>query len=137
MLPHYGLLQVLRVWAHVQGTIRLAGISEGRYPFSRLEDRCNHSLLNHLVECVLYLLPVLNGGLPQGMLDRGNTEVSPDGIGPRHIAYSIGVWQGLLQGNYVLDHRGGGRGSHLGWLYLEGRFWLDVVGRGIVVFKGW
>ena len=115
MLSHYGLIQVLRVKAYVQGTIRLVGISEGRYPLSRLGDRHNHSLLDHLVKCALYLLTVLYGNPLPVVLDRGNARVSPDGLGPEHIAYSIkGVWEGLLQGNYVLDHSGSGRGSHLG-----------------------
>ena len=122
MLLHYGLVQVLRVEAYVQGSIRLAGISEGKYPFGRLGDRHNHSLLDHLIKCVLYWLPVLDGDLLPGMLDRGNTGVSPHGIGPRHIAYSIeGVWEGLLQGNNVLDHSSGSRGSHLGQLHIDGK----------------
>ena len=89
MLSHHGLVQVLRVEAYMQGTIRLAGIGEGRYLLSRQGDRCDHSLFNHLIECALYLLPLLSGDLPPGMFDRGNTGVSPDGIDPRHIAYSM------------------------------------------------
>ena len=57
-------------------------------------DGHDHSLLDHLIESVLYLLPVLNGNLPPGMLDGGNARVSPDGIGPRHIPYGIkGGWK--------------------------------------------
>ena len=96
------------------------GVCEGKYPISRLGDRCNHSLLNCLVEIVLYLLPVLNGNLPLGMLDRGNAKVSPDGVSPRHIPYGIeGGQEGPLQCNYVLDHGSRARGSHLSQLHLE------------------
>ena len=91
------------------------GIGEGRYPLGRPGDRYDHSLLNQIIESALYLLPVLSGDLLQGMLDRGNIRVGPDGIGPTHIVYGIdGVQEGLLQGNYVLDHGSRGRGSHLG-----------------------
>ena len=86
MLSHYGLAQVE---AYVQGTIRLAGVSEGRHPLGRPGDRHDHSLLNHIIMSALYLLPVLNGNLPLGMLDRSNVKVSPDDIGPRHIAHDI------------------------------------------------
>ena len=128
MLLHCGLVQVLRVKTYVQGTIRLAGISEVRYPLGRLGDRHDHSLLDHLIECALYLFPVLDGDLPPSMLDRGKAGVSPDGIGPRHIAYCIeGAQEGLLQD----DHGGRGRRSCLGWFHLEGRFWLDVVSLGM------
>ena len=75
MLLHYGLVHVLRVEAYVQGTIRLWGIHKGRYLFGRLGDRNNHSLLDHLVECALYLLPVFNGDLLSGMLGSNNTGV--------------------------------------------------------------
>ena len=73
MLSHYGLVQVLTVEAYAQGTIRLAGISEGRYPLGRLGDRHDHSLLNHVIECVLYLLPVLDGDLLPGACWTGVT----------------------------------------------------------------
>ena len=93
---------------------------------------------NHFIENALYLLPVLNGKLLLGMLDRDNVRISPHGKGPRHIVYSIkGVWEGLLQGNYVLDHIGGNRGSHFGQLHLEGWLGFDVVSRGNAVFEGW
>ena len=65
------------------------GISEGRYPLSRLGDGHDHSLLKHLIKSALHLLPIHEGNLPAGMLDRGNTRASPDGIGPRHIPYDI------------------------------------------------
>ena len=65
-------------------------------------------------ESVLYLLPVLNGDLPVGMLDRSNARVGPDGIGPRHIPYGVkGSQEGLLQGDYVLDHGSSARESCL------------------------
>ena len=49
MLSHYGLVQVLRVEAYVQGTIRLAGVCEQRNPFGRLVDRHYNSHFNHFV----------------------------------------------------------------------------------------
>ena len=109
MLLYCGLVQVLWVEAYAQGTIRLAEISEGRYLLGRPGDKHNHSLLNHIIESVLYLLPVLNRSLLLSVLDRCNVRVGPDGIGHRHIAYGIkGIQEGLLQGNYVLDHSGVG-----------------------------
>ena len=93
MLSHYVLVQVLRVKAYAQGTIRFARVYEGSYPLSRMGDRYDHSLLNHIIKSALYLLPVLDGNLLSHVLDRGNAGDSPDGIGPRHIAYGIiGVW---------------------------------------------
>ena len=69
------------------------------------------------------MVPILNGTVPPGMLDGGNARVGPDGIGARHIPYSIkGGLKGLLQGNYVLDHGSSQGGSCLGQLHLEGRF---------------
>ena len=62
-------------------------------------DRHDHSLLNHLIESAVYLVLVLDGNIPVGMLDRGNARVNPDGIGPGHIPYSMeGRQKGLLQG---------------------------------------
>ena len=67
-------------------------------------------LLDHLIKSVLYLLPALKGDLPLSMLDKGNTRAGPDGIGTRHIPYSIKEgWESPLQGNYVLDCSGGAR----------------------------
>ena len=41
--------------------------------------------------------------LPLGMLDWGNGGVSPDGVGPRHVANGIKrAREHLLYGNYVL-----------------------------------
>ena len=138
MLLHYGFFQVLRVEAYVQGTDRLVKIGEGRYPFDRLGDRHDHSLLDHLIECALYLLPVLDMDLTPGMLDRGNTGVGPDGIGPKHVAYSIvGVWDGSLQGNYVLGHSGRGvtlvnftLRAGFGLMVWAGGLWCLRAGRG-------
>ena len=138
MLSHYGFVQVLRIKAYVQGTIRLAGIGEGRYPLSRLGDRCNHSLLTHIIKSALYLLPVLDGNLLPGMLDRGDIRVHPDGIGPGLIAYGMeGVWEGSLQDSYVLDHGGRDRGSSLCQLHLEDWLIFDVGGMRDVMFMGW
>ena len=115
MLSQNGPVQVLRVKAYMYGTTRLVGVCEGRYSLSRLGDGHNYSLLNHFFMSALYFLPVLNGNLPLGMLDRDNTGVSPYGIGPGCIPYGIkGGWEGPLQGNYVLDCSGRARGSHLG-----------------------
>ena len=72
------------------------------------------------------------------MLDRSNTGVSPHGVGCRHIPYSVkGSWEGLLQGDYVLNHGGSARGSCLCQLHLEG--WLCFRARGVgdLLFKGW
>ena len=57
------------------------------------------------------------------MFDGKNTRVSPDGVGPGHVANCVkGVREGSLQHHYVLDHGCGTRGNHLGRHYLEGRF---------------
>ena len=65
-----------------------------------------------------------------GKLDRGDGRVCPNGVGSGHVHHSVnGVWKGSLQGNFVLDHGGGGRGSCLSQLYLEGMF--RFVSRGM------
>ena len=90
-------VQVLRYEAYVQGTIRLTRVCEGRYPLGRPRDSGDHTFLYHIIECALNMFPVLYRYLLLGMLDRGNGRVSPDGIGPRHVAYCIkGVQEGLL-----------------------------------------
>ena len=107
MLACYGLVQVFRVEAYVHIAIGLTWIGEGRYLLSRLGDRHDHTFLHCVIKGALDLFPVLNRYLPLGMLDRACKRVSPDGVGPRHVAYSIeGVWEGLLQGNNVLHHCG-------------------------------
>ena len=72
-----GLVQVLWIKADMKGTIRLAGVCEGRHPLGRLGNRCNHPLSNHVVKGVLYLLSVLYGYLPLGMLGKGYVRASP------------------------------------------------------------
>ena len=84
MLLHNGLVHGLGVETDTKGTIRLLGISEGRYPLSRLEDRYYHPHSNHVIEGALYLLSVLYGYLPSCMLDWGYVRVGPDGISARH-----------------------------------------------------
>ena len=138
MLSHYGLVQVLRLKAYVQGTSRLTWIGEGGYPLSRLRGRCYYLHADHIIEGALYLFLVLNRYLPLSMLDRVTGRVSPDGVGSRHVPYSVkGVWKGLHQGNYVLDHSSGGRGSHLSQLHLEGRFRCGSRGAVNGCFCGW
>ena len=107
MLLHYGLVQVHRVKAYMQGSIRLKGVGEQRYPFGRPEDRHNDSLLDHFIKGMLYLFLVLNGYFPLDMLNWGKAWVCPDGISPRHVVNCIeGSWEGPLQGSDVL-HCGG------------------------------
>ena len=72
MLSHYGLVQVLRVKAYVQGTIRFMQIGKGGYSLGRLGERCNHPLVDHVIEGALYLLLVFDRYLPLGMLDGDN-----------------------------------------------------------------
>ena len=87
----------------MQGTIRLGWVAEGRYPLSRLEHRCYHPFADHVIKGALYLFPVLDRYLPPGMLDRGTVGVSPDGVGPRHVPYSIeGVWEACFRVNMSL-----------------------------------
>ena len=83
------------------------------------------------------MLLVLNRDLPAGMLNRSRARISPDGVGPRHIPYGIkGSWEGSLQGNYVLDHSCGERGSPLSQLHLRGRLVYKVRGTRDVLFEG-
>ena len=49
VISHYGLIKVLRVEAYMQGTIRLAGVSEQRHPGSRFDDRSNNSFQDHVI----------------------------------------------------------------------------------------
>ena len=74
------------------------------------------------------------------MLDRGNRGVGTDDIGPGHVVYCVeGAWEGSLQGNDVLDHGCGRRGSHFADFTLRAGFglvvtvwetWVFRVGRG-------
>ena len=61
VISNNGLVQVIWVKTDMKGTIRLLGISEGRYPLGRPGDRCCHSLSDHVIEGALYLLLVLYG----------------------------------------------------------------------------
>ena len=120
-------MQVLRVEA-----------GEGRYPLGRLGVGHYHPFVYHVVGDALLFAPVLNRYLPPDMLNRGNVRVSPDGVGPRHVPYSIeGAWEGSPQGNYVLDHSGGSKGNHLSQLWLEGWFRFGGRDTGNMCFKGW
>ena len=65
MLSHYGLIKVLMVKAYMEGTIRFVGMNLPWYPFSRPGDRCYDAFCDHVIEGVLYLLPVFNGTLCQ------------------------------------------------------------------------
>ena len=95
MLSHYGLVMVLRIKAYTECTIRFIGICKQRYPPGRLGDRCYNTFSDHIVKNALYLLPVLNWDLVPGMLNRENTRVGPDGIGPGHVANGVkGVREG-------------------------------------------
>ena len=127
-----GLKHMCRVPSGLWGYVREDTHSVGQ------EIGIGHSLPDHFIKSPLYVLPVLSGNLLLGVLDRGNIRVSTDSIGPRHIVYGIqGVQEGLLQGNYVLDHGGRSRGSHLSRLHLEGWLGHYVMSMGNVVFKGW
>ena len=86
---------------------------------------------------MLYLLHVLNWDLSPGMLEGENSSVSPDGIGPVHVASDVkGAGKGLLQCHYVLDCRYGTRDSHLGQLCLDGGFEGNDSLGGVMVYKG-
>ena len=89
MLSYYGLIKVLRVKAYTEGTIRLVGVSYQRYTLGRLGDRCYDTFCDHVTMGALFMLPVFDGDLALGMLDGENTKVSPDGIGPKHIANGV------------------------------------------------
>ena len=136
MLSHYCLVQVFRVKVYMQGTIRHAWIGEARYPFGRLGDRGYHPHVSHVIKDVHNLFLVLDRFLPLGMLERGDGLVSPDGIGPRHVAYGIkGVCEGLLQEKYVPDHCCRVRGSQCGQLHLEGWLWFGSGGQEMWVLR--
>ena len=89
MLSTNGLVQVLWVKVDMKGTIRLLEISEGRHPLSRLRDRCYHPLSDQVIKGALYLLSVLYGYLPFGMLDGGYVGVGPHGISSSHVANCV------------------------------------------------
>ena len=71
VLSNNGLVQVLWVEVDTKGTITILGISVGRHPLGRLGDRHYHPLSDHVINSALYLLSVLYGYLPLGMLDWG------------------------------------------------------------------
>ena len=97
MLLHYGLVQILRVKAYAQGTIRLMGVGDTHLVG---QETGTIILLDDFIEGALNLLPVLYRYLPPGVLEWGNAGICPDGIGPRHVANGVkGAWEGLLQGN--------------------------------------
>ena len=89
MLLHNGLVKVLWVKAYIEGTIRLVEVHQGRHPLSRWTDIGHVSLGDHVIKGLLYLVSVLYGHFPTGMLNRGNGRVSPDGIGTWHVAYGV------------------------------------------------
>ena len=89
VLLNNGLVQVLWIKADMKGTIRLAGIGKRRHPLGKLGDRCYHPLCDHVIEDALYLLSVLYGYPPSGMLDGGYIRVGPDGIGTGHVANCV------------------------------------------------
>ena len=72
MLSDNGLIQVLRVEAYMEGTIRLVRVCEGRYQFGRLGDWGNDSECDHVIKGLLYLGSVLHMHFPMGVLGRGN-----------------------------------------------------------------
>ena len=62
-----------------------------------------NTFVGHVVEGAFDLLLLLYGYFALDMLDRENRRVSPDGVYPRHITYSIEqAGEGLLQGDDVL-----------------------------------
>ena len=69
MLSHYGLNNILRVEAYTEGTIRFVEICYQRYPFGRPGDRCYDTFCKHVIEHVLYLLPVLDWDFALSMLN--------------------------------------------------------------------
>ena len=84
-------------------TIRLVVISKERHLLGRPGDRCYHPLCDHVIEGVLYLISVLYGYLPLGMLDGVYVRVGPDGIGTGHVADCVKQGgKGTFEGNYVL-----------------------------------
>ena len=120
MLSHNGLVKVLGVKAYMKGTIRLADVCKGWYPFSRPWGRGYNTLGDHVIDSAFYLLSVLYGYLPLGMLYWEDGRVGPDGICARQVVYSV-EWagEGSLQGNDVLGHHWGqGVVLHGSWLIL-------------------
>ena len=72
------------LWGYVSTDTHLVG------------QKSHHAFIDHIIEGALNLFPVLYWYLPLGMLDRGDSRVSPDGIGARHVAYCIEGSQGWL-----------------------------------------
>ena len=71
LIKGWGLVKVLWVEAYKQGTIRLIRVCEGQYPLSRPRHWGYDTLGDHVIQCALYLLSVLYGYLPMGVLDWG------------------------------------------------------------------
>ena len=64
-------------------------VCDGRYPLGRLGDLGDDSECEHVIDGLLYLVSVLYGHLPSGLLDWGNRRVHPDGVGTRHVACGV------------------------------------------------
>ena len=127
MFSHYGLIKVLRVKVYMEGTIRLLGISQWWHPGGRFWNWSYNSFQDHLIQWFFYLFPIFYRDFPPGMLHWAKGRVSPDGVGPWDVTYSVKrVRKGSFQCYNVPDLSCGMRGSHQGWLYLfavENRLW--------------
>ena len=55
----------------------------------RLGNRCNDSLSNHVIKCILDLFLVLYGYLALGMLYRKDVGVCPEGVHPGYVANGV------------------------------------------------
>ena len=89
MLSYCGLIKVLRVEAYAECTISLVGGMLGKMPSWLAGRQGQLHPCQPYYQGVLDLFLVLYRYLPLGMLDRSDGWVSPDGIGTRHVAYSV------------------------------------------------
>ena len=51
--------------------------------------RGNDGECSHVIKGLLYLVLLLSGSLPLGMLDNRNRGIDPDGVGPGNVANGV------------------------------------------------
>ena len=143
MLLHNDLVKVFCIKAYAKGIIRFAGVCKGQYPFGGPRDNSYDTFDDHDIKGALYLLSVLYGYLPLGVLDQGNRKVGlvlmlyvpgmlpimSDELGKAHFRATVS-WATAVVGVDVLARLGvRGLRADLGCLLLgeEGEQGLGLV----------
>ena len=95
-------------------------ISQWWHPGSWFWNWSNNSFQDHFIQHFFNLFPIFYRDFALGMLHWRKGRVSPDGIGPGHVTYSVKrVGKGSFQCYNVPDLSYGVRGSCQGWMHLR------------------